>query len=193
MRIGILLYDGVEELDVIGVYEVLAKAKQLHPQLTLSVRTRARQETITCALGVKVLAHDVRPDFEDLDLLIVPGGPGRKAVVADRDLLANILAFGTEKPVASVCTGAMILKEAGLLAGRRATTHHDALEELRPTADVIEERVVEDGLVTTSAGVTASIDLGLRILARHFEPALAREVAEQLEYRGTEAWPPPTP
>jgi transcriptional regulator GlxA family with amidase domain len=187
MQVGIFLYDGVEELDVIGVYEVLAKAKQLHPPLSLSVRTRARQETITCALGVKILAHEVRPDFDDLDLLIVPGGPGRKGVVADRELLAAILAFGTEKPIASVCTGAMILKEAGLLAGRRATTHHDALAELRPTADIVEERVVEDGLVTTSGGVTASIDLGLRLLAKYFDPGLAQEVADHLEYRATEA------
>jgi transcriptional regulator GlxA family with amidase domain len=183
MRVGILLYDGVEELDVFGVYEVLAKAKQLHPQLQLSVRTRARQETITCALGVKVLAHEVRPDFTDLDLLIVPGGPGRKEVMEDPEALGAILAFGTEKPVASVCTGAVILKAAGLLAGRRATTHHDALAELRPTAHVVEERIVEDGLITTSGGVTASIDLGLRLLARYFDPELAHEVADHLEYR----------
>ncbi len=182
MRVGILLFDGVEELDAVGVYEVLAKAKQLHPQLDLTVRTRANKETITAALGLKILAHEVRADFGDLDLLVVPGGPGRKDVVKDFDLLERLLSFGTEKPVASVCTGAVILKEAGLLAGRRATTHRDALDELRGVAEVVEDRIVEDGLVTTAGGVSASIDLGLHLLKKYFDGQLANEVAGRIEY-----------
>jgi len=184
VRVGILLFDGVEELDAVGVYEVLAKAKQLHPQLDLSVRTRAHKETVTAALGLKILAHEVRADLDDLDLLVVPGGPGRKDVVKDFDLLKRILNFGTEKPVASVCTGAVILKEAGLLAGRKATTHRTAFNELRGVADVVEERVVEDGLVTTAGGVTASIDLGLHLLQKYFDRELADEVADRIEYTG---------
>ncbi len=186
MRVGILLFDGVEELDAMGVYEVMAKAKQLHPQLNLTVRTQARKETITAALGMKMLAHDVRADFADLDLLIVPGGPGRKEVVKDPALLEQLLAFGTEKPIASVCTGAIILKEAGLLAGRKATTHRAAFDELRGSVDVVEDRVVEDGLVTTAGGVSASIDLGLHLLSKHFDADLAHEVADRIEYS-----PPP--
>ena len=182
MRVGILLFDGVEELDAMGVYEVLAKAKQLHPQLDLIVRTRARKETITAALGMKMLAHDVRADFNDLDLLVVPGGLGHKEVVKDPGLLDELLAFGTEKPIASVCTGAIILKAAGLLAGRRVTTHHTARDELRDVATVVEDRVVEDGLVTTSGGVTASIDLGLHLLRKYFDGQLADEVAARIEY-----------
>ncbi len=165
-----------------GVYEVLAKAKQIHPQLDLSVRTLARKETITAALGMKLLAHDVRADFGDLDLLIVPGGPGRKDVVKEPGLLEGLLAFGTEKPIASVCTGAVILKEAGLLAGRRATTHHSARDELRDVATVVEDRVVEDGLITTAGGVSASIDLGLHLLRKYFDGELADEVATRIEY-----------
>ena len=180
---GILLFDGVEELDAMGVYEVLAKAKQLHPQLDLVVRTRARKETITGALGMKMLAHDVRADFGDLDLLVVPGGPGRKEVVKDPGILHELLAFGTETPVASVCTGAVILKEAGLLAGRRVTTHRNARDELRDVATVVDDRVVEDDLVTTAAGVSASIDLGLYLLKKYFDGELADEVATRIEYR----------
>jgi cyclohexyl-isocyanide hydratase len=182
MRVGILLYDDVEELDAMGVYEVLAKAKQLHPQLDLTVRTRARKETIAAALGMKLLAHDVRADFGDLDLLIVPGGPGRKEIVKDAALLQELLAFGTEKPIASVCTGAVILKEAGLLAGRRVTTHHGARGELKDVATVVPERVVDDDLITTAGGVSASLDLGLHLLAKFFDAALAAEVAERIEY-----------
>jgi transcriptional regulator GlxA family with amidase domain len=182
VRVGILLFDGVEELDAMGVYEVLAKAKQLHPQLDLSVRTRARKETITAALGMKLLAHDVRADFGDLDLLIVPGGPGRREVAKDPALLDQILSFGTEKPIASVCTGAVILKDAGLLTGRRVTTHASARDELRDVATVVEDRVVEDDLITTAAGVTASIDLGLHLLRKYFDGELADEVAGHIEY-----------
>lgn len=184
MRVGILLFDGVEELDAMGVYEVLAKAKQLHPQLDLTVRTRARKETITAALGMKLLAHDVRADFGDLDLLIVPGGPGRKEVVKDAGFLDGLLAFGTEKPIASVCTGAVILKEAGLLAGRRVTTHASARDELRDVATVVEDRVVDDDLITTAGGVSASIDLGLHLLRKYFDAELADEVAARIEYPG---------
>jgi len=184
VRVGILVFDGVEELDAVGVYEVLAKAKQIHPRLDLSVRFRALKEEITGALGMKFLAHEVRRDLSDLDLVVVPGGPGRTEVVKDSTLLKNLLDFGTEKPVASVCTGALILMQAGLLAGRKATTHHNAMDELRAAAEVVNERIVEDGLITTSGGVTASIDLGLHLLRKHFGPDLALEVAERIEHPG---------
>ena len=181
MRIGILLFDGVEELDVVGVWEVLRKAKQLHPALNLSVITRATKESIACALGLTILAHEVKRDLSDLDLLIVPGGPGRKDVIADRGHLEKIAEFGRTKPVASVCTGALILQSAGLLAGRRATTHFLSREELTE-ADVVTDRVVADGRVITAGGVSASIDLGLKILEMNFGRELADEVAARIEY-----------
>jgi len=181
VRIGILLFDGVEELDVVGVWEVLRKAKQLHPALNLSVITRATKESIACALGLTILAHEVKRDLSDLDLLVVPGGPGRKDVIADRGLLEKIAEFGRTKPVASVCTGALILQSAGLLAGRRATTHFLSREELTE-ADVVTDRVVVDGRAITAGGVSASIDLGLRILEMNFGRELADEVAARIEY-----------
>ena len=181
MRVGILLFDGVEELDFVGIWEVLRKAKQLHPALNLSVITRATKESIACALGLTILAHEVKRDLSDLDLLIVPGGPGRKDVIADRGLLEKIAEFGRTKPVASVCTGALILQSAGLLAGRRATTHFLSREELTE-ADVVTDRVVVDGRVITAGGVSASIDLGLKILEMNFGRELADEVAARIEY-----------
>src|SRR5207244_11378354 len=89
VRIGILLYDGVEELDAVGVYEVLAKAKQLHPKLDLTVRFRAIKDEITAALGMKFLAHEVRRDLSDLVLVIVPVRPGREELVKDCDCLSD--------------------------------------------------------------------------------------------------------
>jgi len=183
VRIAIFVFDGVEELDAVGVYEVLGAAKHLHPPLDLTVRFRALKEQITGALGMKFLAHEVRRDLEAVDLLIIPGGSGRTEVVQDSEWLKSLLDFGTEKPVASVCTGALILMAAGLLAGRKATTHRSAMDELRGTAQVVDQRIVEDGLVTTAGGITASIDLGLHLLRKHFAPELAAEVAEYLEYR----------
>jgi len=75
---------------------------------------------------------------------------------------------------------------AGLLAGRKATTHRSAMDELRGTAQVVDQRIVEDGLVTTAGGVTASIDLGLHLLRKNFGPELADEVADHLEYKGNQ-------
>ncbi len=181
MRVGILLFDGVEELDFVGVWEVLRKAKQLHPALALSVTTLATKEAIQCALGLKVLAHEVKRDWSDVDLLVVPGGPGRRDVLEDAAMVDAIAQFGRSRPVASVCTGALILQRAGLLDGRRATTHSLSRDELTE-ADVVPERVVVDGPVTTAAGVSASIDLGLAILESNFGKALADEVAARIEY-----------
>ena len=189
MRVGILLFDGVEELDFVGIWEVLRKAKQLHPALKLSVITRASKESIQCALGLTVLAHEVKRDLSDLDLLVVPRGPGRKDVIADRGLLQKIAEFGRAKPVASICTGALILQSAGLLSGRRATTHFLSRQELTE-ADVVTDRVVVDGRVITAGGVSASIDLGLRILEMNFGRELADEVAARIEYVVAPGKPP---
>src|SRR5437667_9382864 len=174
MRVGILVFDGVEELDAVGVYEVLAKAKQIHPQLDLTVRFRALKEQITGALGMKFLAHEVHRELSDLDLVIVPGGAGRAEGVQDAQFLKQLRDFGTEKPIASVCTGALILGAAGLLAGRKATTHQTAREELGAIADVAEARVVEDRLVTPAGGVTAWLDLGLHRPHKHAGTGHAR-------------------
>ena len=181
MRVGILLFDGVEELDFVGVWEVLRKAKQLHPTLNLSVITRASKESIQCALGLTVLAHEVKRDLSDLDLVVVPGGPGRKDVIADRVFLEKIAEFGRTKTVASVCTGALVLQAAGLLAGRRATTHFLSRDELTE-ADVVPDRVVVDGRIITAGGVSAALDLGLAILEQSFGRDLADEVAARIEY-----------
>ena len=181
MRVGILLFDGVEELDVVGLWEVLRKAKQLHPTLSLSVTTLATKEEVQCALGLKVLAHEVKRDWSDIDLLVVPGGPGCKEVMEDAAMIDAIAKFGRSKPVASVCTGALVLQKAGLLDGRRATTHFLARDELTE-ADVVTDRVVVDGPVITAGGVSASIDLGLTILEMNFGKALADEVAARIEY-----------
>ena len=88
---------------------------------------------------MKFLVHDVRRDLSDLDVVIVPKGSGREDVVKDPEMLKALLDFGTEKPIASVCTAVLILMAAGLFAGRKATAHRSAMEELGTVADVAEE------------------------------------------------------
>src|SRR5437773_10679306 len=97
---AIFVFDGVEELDAVGVYEVLGAAKHLHPPLDLTVRFRALKEQITGALGMQFLAHEVRRDPEAVDLLIIPGGSGRTEVVQESELLNALLDFGTAKRAA---------------------------------------------------------------------------------------------
>src|SRR5207249_8507693 len=93
VRVGTVVFDGVEELDAVGVYEVLAKAKQIHPQLDLTVRFRAMKELLTGALGMKFIAHEVHHDLSELDLVIVPAAAGRTEVIQDHEFLKRLLDF----------------------------------------------------------------------------------------------------
>jgi len=187
-HVGILLFDGVEELDCVGPYEVLAAWASHFPDDGWSVSTMSRAGTaVTCAKGMRVLPHHAVADAPALEVLIHPGGRGTRALVADPAHLDWVRAQRAQVPlVASVCTGSLVLAAAGVLAGRAATTHWaslDALSELDPTIDVRREvRFVDDGDVVTSAGVSAGIDMSLHLVARLASASTAATVRRRLEY-----------
>jgi transcriptional regulator GlxA family with amidase domain len=185
VRVGILLFDEAEELDFVSPLEVFGIASTLVQSLrVLTVSKDGRP--IQGRYGMRV-----QPDYSiascpPLDLLIVPGGKGaREHARYDKDIIAFVKAH-TKHQIASICTGALVLAEAGILAGRRATTHHSALDTLRQYADV---RVVEgarfvlENGVATSAGISAGIDLALELIRRHFGDKVAYEVADTMEYQ----------
>ncbi|ELY64728.1 DJ-1/PfpI family protein [Natronococcus jeotgali] len=186
----LLLFDGFDELDAVGPYEVLENGREAGADL------EARLVTLEDGTddGLVEASHGLRvePDgtLGDPDLLVVPGGGwtsadgGVRAVVDDGAIPAAVDdRFAAGATVASVCTGAMILAEAGLLEGRPATTHHDALADLGDSAaTVVEERVVDDGDVLTAGGVTAGIDLALWLLEREFGADVAEAVAAEIEH-----------
>lgn len=188
-EIQIALFDGFDELDAIGPYEVLDNAARQGAALTVELVALAETETVTANHGLRVEPNGT---LTEPDVLIVPGGGwnddrgGAREQVTQGDLpeaVAELHEDGTT--VASVCTGGMILAHAGVLDGRSATTHAGAIEELRTSfssVDVRDERVVDSGSVLTCGGVTSGLDLSLHLVERLADEATADRVATTIEY-----------
>lgn len=193
-RVAILVFDDVEVLDFCGPFEVLAATRldesrrREEPSPYELALVAGSREVVVASGGLKVVPDQTWEDGPLPDVLVVPGGWGTRREIANRRLLDWIAgaARGAET-VASVCTGAMLLGAAGLLDGRRATTHWKSLAWMRqrfPDVAVVEdEHVVEDGRLLTSAGISAGIELALRIVARDHGEAVARATARHMEYR----------
>jgi transcriptional regulator GlxA family with amidase domain len=184
MRVGILLFDDVEELDFVGPLEVFGAASMLVKSLSVVTVSKDGQ-LIKGRYGLRVQPNYRIANCPTLDILIVPGGKGARVHARhDKQIIAFVKAQAS-KQIASVCTGALVLAEAGILAGKRATTHHSALDTLREYKDVkvIDgTRFVVEDRVATSAGISAGIDLALELVTSHFGERVAQEVAETMEY-----------
>ena len=192
-RVGILVFDEVEVLDFCGPFEVFATTRleesrrREEPSPYEVVLVAGSRDVVVASGGLKVLPDQTLEDCPPLEVLVVPGGWGTRREIGNQPLLAWIAgaARGAET-LASVCTGSLLLGAAGLLDGRRATTHWKALPLLResfPGVEVVEDQhVVEDGHILTSAGISAGIDLALRVVARHHGEAIARATARHMEY-----------
>ena len=187
-HVGILVFDGAEELDVVGPFEVFAAWAQ-RSSLQPTVSTFSHDGSgVRLAHGLRVVPAASADDVVPLHLLVHPGGPGTGALRADPDHLAWLRTARASTPiVTSVGTGALALASAGLLAGRPVTTHHDHVAELVSIDPSIvvdtEARFVDDGDVATSAGVTAGIDLALHLVARLESREIARAVRRVLEHQ----------
>jgi transcriptional regulator GlxA family with amidase domain len=193
-RVGILLFPDVEVLDFAGPYEVLSAARldeesRWETQSPFDVLLVAEHEgLVKCYGGMQVLADNTFADCPPLDVLLVPGGWGTRGEAANARLLSWIRERSLQAEVtASVCTGARLLATAGLLDGRRATTHWNSLSWLEQSFPAVRvERnlhVVEDGDIVTSAGISAGIELSLALVKRFCGEAIARNVARYMEYR----------
>lgn len=167
MTFGILVFPVVEELDFVGPWEMLTMWQQEAngPECVL---ISEHAGPVTCAKGLSVNPHVSFDTCPPLDYLLVPGGMGTRVEVSNARLVEFVATRGqAAKAMLSVCTGAFVLHAAGLLSGKRATTHWRSLDRLRALGDVtvIEERYVQDGNVWTSAGVSAGIDMTLAFIA----------------------------
>jgi putative intracellular protease/amidase len=180
MDIAILLYDRLTALDAIGPYEVLSRLPDATVTFVAEKPGPKRTDTDRLALVADVaLAELAAPD-----IVLVPGGPGQKALMDGgpvHDWLRG--AHETSTWTTSVCTGSLILAAAGLLKGKRATSHWLALEELgRLGADAVGGRVVFDGKIVTAAGVSAGIDMALALAARVANDEVAQAIQLGIEY-----------
>jgi transcriptional regulator GlxA family with amidase domain len=191
-RIGILVYPGVQSLDVTGPLEVFHGAAQLVARsgrddegYEVAIVGRSTRP-VTTSSGLRIAADTTLPRCElPLDTLIVPGGSGRKRAEVDTELVGWLReAAASARRTASVCTGAFLLARAGLLEGRRVTTHWASAGELareHPGVRVDAEPIfVRDGTVWTSAGVTAGMDLALAMVEEDLDRAAALTIARHL-------------
>lgn len=190
MRIGYIVYNDTTECEFVSVNEVLGKVYQLdfpNPPDNVVIGVTPR---VIGWNGIVIEPHCTYADVDknDFDLLVVPGGQASRTVRYDTDFIRWLKGWGTDKPIASCCSGALILAEAGFLSGRRATCHSLAFETLAeyPDVEVVKQRVVEDGNVTTSGGIFAAIDLGLHLVERYWGEEARRAIAHQDEYRDIE-------
>jgi transcriptional regulator GlxA family with amidase domain len=186
--IGILLFDGVEELDAVGPWEVLAAWTRHFPDdgFAVTCLSRSGGEALG-AKGLSLGAHHSIADSPPLEVLVHPGGQGTRPLMLDDEHLAWVRSQRTDVPLmTSVCTGSLIYAAAGLLRGRPATTHWGSLDLLRETDPTIEvrpdDRFVDDGDVITSAGVSAGIDMALHLVDRLAGVERAREVRRYIQY-----------
>lgn len=185
-----VVFEGVDELDVVGPLEVLRRAAALGADLEARICAHPVDVPVKGAFGLPFYPEAAFVPGQ-AGVVVVPGGgwvaraPVGAWAEAKRGewpaLLAQAGASGSV--LAGVCTGAMLLAHAGVLAGKRATTHHDALGDLAALGiETVQQRVVDGGEVVTSGGVTSGIDLALWLVSRYFGESLAGVVAEGLEY-----------
>jgi transcriptional regulator GlxA family with amidase domain len=196
LNVGILLFDNVEVLDFAGPFEVFSRtrlqpgidARRSEEGAPFRVFTVARtRDPITATGGLTVVPRHDFADAPRIDLLVVPGGFGTRRLLNDEETLDWIRrTAAAARQVTSVCTGSLLLARAGLLQGRRATTHWGALDLLDSLdAGVTVERasrVVDDGVIT-SAGVASGMDMAFYIVETLFGREVADETARYIEYR----------
>jgi transcriptional regulator GlxA family with amidase domain len=188
--IGILLFDGVEELDFVGPWEVftassmLLERRDLPPDTVITIAESA--EPVRCAKGLRVLADRTVEDHPPLDVVLVPGGMGTRREVDNADLMRWLTAVSLAATwVTSVCTGSLLLWGSGLAKGRRVATHFSFEDEFERTGDVTivrDARWVRDGKLVTSQGVSAGIDMALWLVGQLYGRPHARMTQRYIQY-----------
>jgi transcriptional regulator GlxA family with amidase domain len=187
-NIGIVLFDGVEELDAVGPWEVWSSWAHHFPDDGYIVSCLSPSGgLVSCAKGLVLQAHHSFDDAPQFDVLLHPGGQGVRPLAYDDVWLDWVRRQRAAVPLmTSVCTGSLVYAAAGLLSHRPATTHWasvDLLATLDPTIDIRhEERFVDDGDIVTSSGVSAGIDMALYLVGRLAGVEHAREVRRYIQY-----------
>ncbi len=193
-RIGFAAFPGLTLLDLVGPLDALSRIASMgfDPTTTCEVIALARRldgddavtdpPVVWSAWGAELVTARYRPPLDAFDVLVVPGGPGTRALEKDAEAIAWLSTFPPSRLLASVCTGALLLGAAGRLRGKRATTHHAMTRELaRFGATAVTERVVDEGQLVTAGGVTSGIDLGLHLVRRLAGDEAHAKIAAQME------------
>ncbi|HZB32127.1 MAG TPA: DJ-1/PfpI family protein [Streptosporangiaceae bacterium] len=183
---GLLVFDGAEELDFVGPWEVFTASSMTRDNADTAVLIAERGDPVRCAKGMRVLPDHTLTGHPPLDVLLVPGGLGTRREVSNPAVIEWIKKTSAEAAwVTSVCTGALLLHEAGPARGRRVATHWSFEEELRGRGDITvvgDARYVVDGNVVTSQGVSAGIDMALWLVGRLHGRDHSRAVRRYIQY-----------
>ncbi len=192
-RVGIVLFENVEVLDFCGPFEVFSvtrlneERRREEPSPFEVLLVAEKNGHVITTGGMKVIPDHTFENCPKLDVLVVPGGWGTRKELKNPVMLNWLRTRATEvETLTSVCTGSMLLGFAGLLNGHRATTHWRSLDWMResfPSVTVeYDKHVVEDGRIFTSAGISAGIDMALKVVARYYGETVARDTAKYMEY-----------
>jgi transcriptional regulator GlxA family with amidase domain len=192
-RVGIVLFEDIEVLDFCGPFEVFSAARlnkeqrREEPSPFEVWLVAENSEPVTTTGKMQVLPHYTFETCPPLDILVVPGGWGTRRELKNPTMLEWLRERAAEvETLTSVCTGSMLLGFAGLLNGLHATTHWRSLDWMRDSFPEVtvefQQHVVEDGRVVTSAGISAGIDMALKVVARYFGENIARAAARHMEY-----------
>jgi transcriptional regulator GlxA family with amidase domain len=187
LRIAIAVFEGAEELDFAGPWEVLSAWHFLEPEDVEVELVGSSREPVTCAKGMRVVPGATWDELGEIDVLVYPGGRGTRPQLGDETIRARLRGLREDGVLmTSVCTGALVFADAGLLDGRPATTYWSAFDELVALGREIEPRrdarFVDTGEVITAAGVSAGIDMALHLVGRLGSPDKAREVRRYIQY-----------
>jgi transcriptional regulator GlxA family with amidase domain len=162
MKIAYILFNDITILDFVGIYDPISRLKSMNyiPDLTWDIC--AFSETIKDNFGLEITPNKIKNSLAEYDAIIVPGGYGTRTLQFDSEFIEWIKTAENVKYKLSICTGCLILGAAGFLKNKRATTHFQEYESLKPYClEVSTERIVEDGNIITAGAVSTGIDLGL--------------------------------
>jgi cyclohexyl-isocyanide hydratase len=183
-RFALVAFDGMTLLDLVGVFDPLDRIRHMGFDRDSLVEIVSATSDVPWVGGggTKLSVPRVRPDLSQYDVVVVAGGQGTRTLVDNRTVVDWIGSFPSNRILASVCTGAMLLGAAGRLRNKRATTHA-SMRELLPQygATISDDRVVDEGSIITAGGVTAGIDLGLHLVRRIEGEETAEKIARQME------------
>ncbi len=184
-KIGIVVFEGAEELDFVGPWEVFTMLSKVEPESCEAFLVSEGGGDVRCAKGMRVLADYSFTDAPQADVIVIPGGQGTRKEDKNPVILEFLRTQAKQAELmTSVCTGAFLLQAIGLLDGKKATTHWGSVERLRERGVDVREftRYVDEGAVITAAGVSAGIDMSLHVVGRLWSPELARTVQKAMEY-----------
>ncbi len=184
MKIAFVIFNNLTTLDFVGVYDAVTRLKTMGFRDDISWEICAYTETVKDNTGLQVVPTKVGESLGDYDVVIVSGGYGTRTLVEDEGFMTWFATSAECRLKASVCTGSILFGKAGFLQDKKATTHPTSFNDLKPfCAEVVDDRVVDEGDVITARGVTSSIDLGLYLIEKFAGSETREKIRRQMDYQ----------